>query len=103
MIGMLFKVERSIATAPRKKRERSRRKHSKPVVERFFAWCEDEWPNFLDDGRLPLDNNLSEREFRRQAVGRKNWILVGSDDGARANSADSCSTRRDDLVNHAVR
>lgn len=35
---------------------------------------------FLDDGRLALDNNRSERELRRIAVGRKAWLFVGSDD-----------------------
>ena len=95
LIGTLFKIERSIATAPRKKREKIRRKHSAPIVERFYSWCDEEWPKlledtpiydgvryarnqrtglqrFLDDGRLPLHNNVSERELRRQAVGRKN-------------------------------
>lgn len=109
LMGLLFKIERSIATAPRKKRERIRKKHSAPVVERFYSWCDTEWPKlieetpiyagvryarnqrvglqrFLSDGRLPLHNNMSERELRRQAVGRKNWIFVGSDDGARANA-----------------
>jgi transposase len=33
-----------------------------------------------------MHNNVSERELRRQAVGRKNWIFVGSPDGARANT-----------------
>ena len=41
---------------------------------------------FLEDGRLPLSNNVSERELRRQAVGRKNWLFVGSEDGALANT-----------------
>jgi transposase len=108
-IGALFKVERSIATAPRRKRERIRQKHSKPLVERFFSWCDEQWPalledtpiyeavrysrnqrvglqRFLDDGRLPIHNNLSELHLRRQAIGRKNWIFVGSDDGASANA-----------------
>jgi hypothetical protein len=109
MINLLFKIERSIATAPRKKREAIRAKHSAPVVERFYSWCDEIWPTlleesplydgvryarnqriglsrFLSDGRLPLDNNISERELRRQAVGRKNWLFVGSDDGAQANA-----------------
>jgi hypothetical protein len=34
----------------------------------------------LDDGTLRLDNNESERELRRIAVGRKAWLFVGSDD-----------------------
>lgn len=110
MMGLLFKIERSLATAPRKKRERVRKKRAGPIVERFFSWCDEQWPSLLEDtplyagvryarnqreglmryltdGRLPLTNNISERELRRQAVGRKNWMFVGSDDGARANAA----------------
>jgi hypothetical protein len=37
---------------------------------------------FLEDGRLSMDNNHSERALRRIAVGRKNWLFVGSDDHA---------------------
>lgn len=39
---------------------------------------------YLDDGRLVMDNNRSERELRRIAVGRKAWLFVGSDDHAQA-------------------
>jgi len=39
---------------------------------------------FLDDGRLPLTNNASERALRTIAVGRKNWLFCGSDDHATA-------------------
>lgn len=35
---------------------------------------------FLSDGRLPIDNNDAERELRRVAIGRKNWLFVGSRD-----------------------
>ena len=111
LIGALFRIERALATAPRKKRERIRRKHSRPILDRFFSWCDAEWEEpslledtpirdgvryarnqrvglqrFVEDGRLPIHNNISERELRRQAVGRKNWLFVGSDDGARANA-----------------
>jgi hypothetical protein len=41
---------------------------------------------FLDDGRLPLDNNISEQHLRREVLGRKNWLFLGSDEGARANT-----------------
>ncbi|MDQ3369780.1 MAG: transposase [Myxococcota bacterium] len=37
-----------------------------------------------DDSRLKLDNNASERELRRVAVGRKAWMFVGSDDHVQA-------------------
>jgi transposase len=39
---------------------------------------------FYDNGRLRLDNNASERELRRIAVGRKAWLFVCSDDHAQA-------------------
>jgi hypothetical protein len=36
---------------------------------------------FVDDGRLPLDNNTAERQQRPIALGRKNWLFVASEDG----------------------
>jgi transposase len=71
----------------------ARRAESKPIIDGFFAWCEaeagqvlDETPSakaigyalnqrvalrrFLDDGRLPIHNNGSERALRREAIGR---------------------------------
>jgi hypothetical protein len=41
---------------------------------------------FLEDGRLPIHNNMSELALRREAVGRKNWLFVGSDDGGAVNA-----------------
>jgi transposase len=109
LVGELFRIERAIADAPRKKREAIRSARSKPVVQKFFRWCEsqrddvlDESPvataigyalnqrgalsRFLDDGRLPLHNNLSELNLRRQVLGRRNWLFLGSEDGATANT-----------------
>jgi transposase len=109
-IGGLFRVERACATAPPEERLATRRAQSKPIVDSFFTFCEqeagrvlDETPTakaigyalnqrvalqrFLDDGRLPIHNNGSERALRREAVGRKNWLFVGSDDAAEVNAA----------------
>ena len=109
MIARLFRIEKSIATAPRKKREKERKTKSKPIAEKFFAWVKAEKEfvaqgtpmqkaftyasnqeegllRFLQDGRIPLTNNISERELRRQVVGRKNWMFLGSDQGAKANT-----------------
>ncbi len=108
-IAALFRIERSIATAPRKKKERIRKEKSVPIVDLFFEWCDaeslsvlDHTPiavairyarnqrdglrRFLSDGRLPMHNNVSERELRREAIGRKNWVFLGSEDGAKANT-----------------
>ena len=38
---------------------------------------------FLDDGRLLLDNNSTERQRRAVAVGRKNYLFAGSHEAAR--------------------
>jgi transposase len=106
----LFQVERKIAEASRHDRRTVRERESRPLVEGFFAWCEaqaaevlDDTPiakgigyarnqrkaleRFLEDERLPIHNNVSERELRREALGRKNWIFVGSDQGAEVNAA----------------
>jgi transposase len=79
------------------------------VVQKFFDWCElqrnevlDESPvavairyalnqraglsRFLDDGRLPAHNNLSELHLRREVLGRRAWLFLGSEDGALANT-----------------
>jgi transposase len=108
-IGALFRLERAIADAPRKKKEEARRAKARPIVEKFFEWADaqvdlvlDETPisagityvrnqrvalqRFLDDGRLPVHNNISELNLRRQVVGRRNWLFVGSDDGAVTNT-----------------
>ena len=37
--------------------------------------------NYLQDGRLPIDNNLAENAIRGIALGRKNWLFVGSEKG----------------------
>jgi transposase len=33
---------------------------------------------YLEDGDLPIDNNLSEQLMRQVALGRKNWLFCGS-------------------------
>jgi transposase len=38
---------------------------------------------YATDGRLNIDNNPSENALRRVAVGRKNWLFAGSDNGGR--------------------
>jgi len=108
-LRVLFLLERKLADAPRKQRERMRLSKVKVLVNRHFELCrkhedtaldgtplcaairyslnqEHALRRFLHDGRLPATNNVSERALRRQAVGRKNWLFVGSDDGAAVNT-----------------
>src|SRR5260370_10277118 len=104
LIGALFRIERTLADSPRKKKEKIRDKRSRPIIDAFFSWCDAEAPNvlddtpisdgiryarnqsgglsrFLDDGRLPTHNNPRDGAPRREAVGRRNWTLLGSDEG----------------------
>jgi transposase len=79
-----------------------RRERSRPAMDAFHAWLEAEKPKhlpkgpmgeaigyalnqwqtliaFLDDPRLPVDNNASEGALRAAALGRKNFLFVGHD------------------------
>ena len=41
----------------------------------------NQWPsltNYVDDGRLPIDNNATERDLRSLTIGRNNWLFIGS-------------------------
>ena len=38
---------------------------------------------YVEDGDLAIDNNASERALRAVAVGRKNWMFAGSNEGGR--------------------
>jgi hypothetical protein len=40
--------------------------------------------NYLKDGRIEIDNNLLENAIRPFAIGRKNWLFMGSPSGAKA-------------------
>jgi len=109
IVGTLFQIERELENQTSQRRSHARQRRSLPLVERFFRWCDAKvsevledtpiwrairysrnhraaFQRFLEDGRLPIHNNWSERELRREAVGRKNWLFVGSKDGGIANA-----------------
>ena len=41
---------------------------------------------FLEDGEVPMDNNATERAIRGFCVGRKNWQLIDTINGARSSA-----------------
>lgn len=103
-IGRIYELDATWRSKSPSECKRLRDAHLRPHVDAFFAWVADEFARvehergllrdalgyahrqrsaltrFLDDGRLELDNNRSERALRRIAVGRKAWLFVGSDD-----------------------
>jgi predicted RNase H-like nuclease len=42
---------------------------------------------YLEDGSVNIDNNAAERQIHPFAIGRKNWLFMGSPDGAKAAAA----------------
>lgn len=41
---------------------------------------------FLSDPKVPMDNNIAEQAIRPFTVGRKNFVLIESDRGAKAST-----------------
>lgn len=104
LIQQLYVVESQARELEPQARLALRQEHSAPVVaqirERLETWsvqllprspvaqavhyARAQWQALIrpwEDGRLPLDNNISERILRMAAVGRKNWMFFGSDAG----------------------
>jgi hypothetical protein len=51
-----------------------------------FTYARNQWKRltrYLEDGDLDIDNNIAERANRNVAIGRKNWLFAGSDEGGR--------------------
>lgn len=52
----------------------------KSEIAKAAAYARNQWQalrRYTEDGRLSIDNNVSERTLRHQAVGRKNWLFLG--------------------------
>ncbi|GAB1405910.1 IS66-like element ISBthe6 family transposase [Lentimicrobium sp.] len=82
-----------------------RQQKSKPLLDELYAWLKKQltevlphsaigkavgytlklWPRliiYIEDGRLNIDNNLTENSIRPVALGRKNYLFAGSHDAA---------------------
>jgi len=56
-------------------------------IGQALAYCLKYWGNlirYVEDGRLDIDNNLSERAIKPFAIGRKNWMFADTPQGAEA-------------------
>jgi len=107
-VHLLYEVECEARQKSLKTEERRalRQARSKPILGDLKAYLERERPKVLpkspegqaisytlsnwealvrysDDGDLEIDNNGAERSLRGVAVGRKNWMFFGSDNGGR--------------------
>lgn len=108
-IQKLYRVEKECDDAGigyDDRRAAYRREHSRPIMDAMKKWMEEECIGFspktligqavtyaytrwdamyacLEDGRLRLDNNLSENEVRPITLGRKNWMFCGNHEAVR--------------------
>lgn len=106
-IGEVYQVESEIRGLDPGKRLETRQEKSVKLVRELFAGFrkaynqlpkksstaqaiayainnEKALKRFLDDGNIEIDNNAAERALRSVAVGRKNWLFAGSDNGGKA-------------------
>ncbi|MDH1468836.1 IS66 family transposase [Shewanella sp. GD03713] len=109
LIAKLYEIEETIQRQKLTddKKRQYRLTHSKPVVDRFFQWCDDILHNltllpkdplykaigyvqskemalrvFLEAPDVPLDTNHLERALRSIPMGRKNWLFCWTEIGA---------------------
>jgi transposase len=103
-IGELYAIETAVRGQQPSYRLATRQSKSKPIVDAFQTWLEQQLPRipgrstlaeairyalsrwegltqFLRDGRIELDTNPVERAIRPVALGRKNHLFAGSDGG----------------------
>lgn len=105
-IGALYAIEDEIRGLDPKDRLKKRKEQSVKIVDEFFLWLKKMLPTlpktsqtakainyamnlqqalrlFCTDGQIEIDNNAAERALRIVALGRKNWLFVGSDWGGK--------------------
>jgi len=103
-IGQLYVIESAVRGKPPDIRKQERQLRAKPLLVSMHGWLHDtlhklsaksettkairymldRWEaltNYVDDGRIEIDNNIAERALRAVAIGRKNWLHCGSDAG----------------------
>jgi len=54
----------------------------KSSLAKAVTYARNQWEalrRYTEDGRLTIDNNVSERTLRHQAIGRNNWLFLGSE------------------------
>ena len=105
----LYKIEREAKDRKLTPEQRYdlRQEKSKPIINEFYSWLEKIYPTvlpqsslgqavnyclkyrdglmkYLDDGRLEIDNNLTEQKIKPLVIARKNFLFCDSINGANA-------------------
>ena len=108
-IQAIYHEESKLQDMPADKRRKERQKTIKPLVEAYFAWVkktidkvmpkskthngmtyslnqEKYLKRFLEDGEIPIDNNTAEQSIRGFCIGKKNWVMCDTINGAEASA-----------------
>ena len=99
VIARLYEIERACADHSSEFRRQKRLEHAVPLLSSLDRWLAEQsflpksligkaatytrnqWTalnRYVEDGDLSIDNNFAERAMRPVAIGRKNWLFVGS-------------------------
>jgi transposase len=102
-----YRIEASIRGDPPDRRKGVRQEHAIPLIDDQETWLHAQLTRisgksalagairygltrlkrlrpYLDDGRLSIDNNAAERGMRSIAIGRNNYLFMGSDKGGKS-------------------
>lgn len=108
-IQAIYREEGKLKDLPAEERLKQRQVVLKPLVDALFLYLKQNEPGiqakgkmreafnyalnqekyltvFLSDGDVPMDNNASERAIRGFTVGRKNWQMIDTINGANASA-----------------
>jgi transposase len=108
-IDLLFKVEKEIENLSFKEKKQKRQEASQPILDAFWSWVEETsakrttnekltqaltystnqrkyLETFMEDGRIPISNNLCEANIKPFATARRAWLFADTPKGAVANA-----------------
>jgi len=106
-IAELYQIEDRMRGEPPDKRRDIRQTYAKPLLQDLESWLTQQLTKisgktplagairyalsrmkrltpYLEHGFLELDNNTAERSIRPIAIGRKNYLFMGSDRGGKS-------------------
>ena len=110
-ISAIYKLDESWKERTSEYRLEHRKRILKPLVDEYFDWIKEQVKTcsvlpksetgeglsysinqekylraFLDNGDIPIDNSACERAIRPFCVGRKNWNVIDTVEGAQASA-----------------
>ncbi len=108
-IQAIYREEKKLKDLSSEERLKERQHVVQPLVDAFFAYLkqnvndiaknyklqdafhyalnqESHLRVFLTDGDVPIDNNASERAIRGFCIGKKNWVMIDTINGAKSSA-----------------